>query len=225
MQLVIIGAGGLGREVAALAAEINHVASCPQWEVLGFIDDNPDKFGLVVGHFQILGSRAWLLQHPEVWAVLAIGNGEVRQKLASELPGVKWATLIHPQVSVFSSSKPSVAAGTVIFNSAVLSTDVAVGAHCIIYYGCTISHDVTVNDVVTMLPGCNVAGDVEIGTAATLGIGSKVAHNVRIGAGACLAAGAVVVKDVPARCLAAGAPATVQKSTYSARQFWQTRAT
>lgn len=40
-KLLIIGAGGLGREVAQYVKDINQIK--PSFELLGFIDSDPDK--------------------------------------------------------------------------------------------------------------------------------------------------------------------------------------
>jgi sugar O-acyltransferase (sialic acid O-acetyltransferase NeuD family) len=219
-QLVIIGAGGLGREVAALVDDINNATATPQWELLGFVDDDPSKVGTSVACRKVVGSRAWLLDNPKVWAVLAVGNSSARLAMANEMPGVKWATLVHPKTLMPSAFKPNIGNGAVIFGGAILSTDVAIGKHSLIYYGCTISHDVSLGSFTTVLPACNIAGNVQIGDRVTLGIGTKVAHNICIHPNTCLAAGSVVVKDLPGGCLAAGVPATIRKRQYTSDEFW-----
>lgn len=217
-QIVIIGAGGLGREVAALIHDINqHNES---WDVLGFIDDDTAKRGTTCGLYAVLGGREWLNDHPGVWGVVAMGNGDSRRRIVTELPNMRWATLVHPLSLRPSIGSPVIGEGTVVFGATVVSTDVKVGSHCVVYYGCTIAHDVEIKDYVTMLPRCSVAGNVQIGEGATLGIGSTVAHEICISTRACLAAGCVVIHNVPAACLAAGVPARVKKTSYSCTDFW-----
>lgn len=207
-RLVIIGAGGLGRELAALIHDINqHNES---WDILGFIDDDTAKRGTTCGPND----------HPGVWAAVALGNGDSRRRIVAELPNMRWATLVHPLSLCPSICAPVIGEGTVVFGATVLSTDVNVGSHCVVSYGCTIAHDVDIKDYVTMLLRCSVAGDVQIGEGATLGTESTVAHGICISNRACLAAGSVVVHNLPAACFAAGVPARVKKTSYSCTDFW-----
>ena len=44
-NIVIIGAGGVGREVSLIIQQINELEQT--WNLLGFIDDNTDNWGKV----------------------------------------------------------------------------------------------------------------------------------------------------------------------------------
>ena len=48
-KIAIYGAGGFGRETACLIHTINEVK--PQWELIGFFDDNPSLKGKMVSHY------------------------------------------------------------------------------------------------------------------------------------------------------------------------------
>ena len=56
-DLVIIGAGGLGREVAQLIMDINQDKKT--WNVLGFIDETIEKQGSVINDTAVLGGFDW----------------------------------------------------------------------------------------------------------------------------------------------------------------------
>ena len=80
--LVIIGAGGLGREVAWLVADINK--SNPEWDFVGFVDDGVQ--GNTVEGYPILGPVEHLFQiNPRPWITIAIADAQVRQRLLREL--------------------------------------------------------------------------------------------------------------------------------------------
>jgi serine acetyltransferase len=83
------------------------------------------------------------------------------------------------------------AVGTVINHSAVI------GAGCDIKHGCTI--------------GLRRSGGASpvLEDGVVLGAGTHVIGDVRLGAGSETGAGAVVLRDVPARCIAVGNPARV----------------
>ena len=45
-NIVIIGAGGVGRETALIIQQINELELT--WNLIGFIDDNKDSWGKVI---------------------------------------------------------------------------------------------------------------------------------------------------------------------------------
>ena len=47
-DIIIIGAAGCGREVANWIEDINKVE--PTWNILGFLDDNPNALDVVARH-------------------------------------------------------------------------------------------------------------------------------------------------------------------------------
>ena len=51
-DIVIIGAGGFGREVAWLIESINEVAN--EWNIVGFVDDNKSIHGRL-----LMDMRCW----------------------------------------------------------------------------------------------------------------------------------------------------------------------
>ena len=52
-NLVIIGAGGAGRETALIVEEINSVSK--KWNLLGFIDDNKGLKGKYINGYKVIG--------------------------------------------------------------------------------------------------------------------------------------------------------------------------
>ena len=53
-DLIIIGAGGLGRETIWMTERINAVS--PEWNILGFIDDKPSYKGKIIDGYRVLGN-------------------------------------------------------------------------------------------------------------------------------------------------------------------------
>ena len=79
-DLLIIGAGGFGREVAWLVERINNIV--PTWNLKGFIDDNESIHGTLEGGYPIIGDSDYLIkQSNEVWVVCAVGSSKVRKKI------------------------------------------------------------------------------------------------------------------------------------------------
>lgn len=52
-DIVIIGTGGIGREVAWIIEEINNINST--WNIIGFIDDNSKTWEKEFNGYRVLG--------------------------------------------------------------------------------------------------------------------------------------------------------------------------
>lgn len=52
-DIVIIGAGGIGREVAWIIEEINKVK--PTWNIIGFADENSEMWDKELNGYRVLG--------------------------------------------------------------------------------------------------------------------------------------------------------------------------
>lgn len=202
--LVIVGAGGFGREVAWLIDDINR--SRPTWELLGFVDD--EARGQTVEGYPILGDRSWLLNlSPRPWVVCSIGDPRVRKRVVDSLAeqGFQFATLVHPSVCMSRFLK--IGQGSIVSAGAVLSTNVTIGSHAILELGCRIAHDSVLGDFASLMVGVSIAGEVYVGTGCYIGAGACVINRVSLGEWSVIGAGAAVVRDIPPRVVAVGVPA------------------
>ena len=203
-DLVIIGAGGFGREVAWLIERINQVKE--EWNLMGFVDDNDEIQNKEVNGYKVIGNIEWL-QQQEIYVVNAIGDPITKKKIIERLNESKntYPVLIDP--SVIYSNRVTFGEGSIICAANILTVDIKIGKHVIINLDCTIGHDAKLRDYTTVLPSVNVSGFVETGECVSIGTGSAVIQGVKIGENTVVGAGAVVVKELPANCVAVGSPA------------------
>lgn len=205
-DLIIIGAGALGRETAWLSERINAVS--PSWNLLGFLDDNPKIQGGSVHGYPVLGDIGAAKGFHDARFVCAIGAARVRRRIVAWLDAMMtpaYATLMDPTVIL--SARVSIGDGCVLIAGSVITVDIEIGKHVVVHMNCTIGHDAVLHDYVTMYPSVNVSGAVNIGEAAELGTGVQIIQGKTIGAETIVGAGAVVVRDLPAKCTAVGNPA------------------
>jgi sugar O-acyltransferase (sialic acid O-acetyltransferase NeuD family) len=207
--LHVFGAGGHGREVAWLAAEVlgDDVG------IVFLVDDEAYLTGPVDGHPVRLLTEA--TARPGDTYVVAVGDADLRKRAAASCAdlGLAPATLVHPRVE--RSATVSIGPGSVVAAGCVLTTNIEIGRHVHVNVGCTISHDALVGDYVTISPGVHVAGHVTLEEGCFLGIGATVLNGTAgarlvVGAGAVVAAGACVIGDVDPGTLVAGVPAVVK---------------
>ncbi len=207
-NLIIVGVGGFGREVAWLVERIN--AKNPTWNLLGFVDDNESILGTNVNSYPVLGTCECLSNYPDTYIVCAIGASKTRRKIIdkinSTLKDVKYATLIDP--SVESSNLVSVGEGSIICAHSILTVNIEIGSHVIINLDCTVGHDVVIHNFVTVYPSVNISGNTQIMELSELGTGTQIIQGKKIGSESIVGAGSVVVKDIPEKCTAVGCPAT-----------------
>jgi sugar O-acyltransferase (sialic acid O-acetyltransferase NeuD family) len=206
-SLVIIGAGGSGREVHDVVEAINDVEQ--RYRFLGFLADGRADEDLIEQRgAQFLGPVSRLADvRPDRYAI-AIGDGASRRTIdeyASHL-GCEAATLVHPR-AIVGRHGVSLGAGTIVCAGTIVTTNVRTGRHTHVNVGTTISHDVTLGDYVTLSPGVHLAGHVTVGSECLLGIGASVIPGKTVGAGATVGAQAAVVTDVADGTTVVGVPA------------------
>jgi sugar O-acyltransferase (sialic acid O-acetyltransferase NeuD family) len=203
-DIVIIGAGGFGREVAWLIEDINKENT--EWNILGFVDDKKEIHGTEMNGYEVLGGIEWL-KSQDLNVVCAIGDPITKKRTIERLKDSNnsFPVLIHP--SVIYSDRVSFGEGSIICAANIITTDIKIGNHVIVNLDCTIGHDATLGDYTTVLPSVNVSGFVVTEKSVSIGTGSAVIQGVKIGVNTVVGAGSVVVKDLPDNCTAVGAPA------------------
>lgn len=206
--LVIVGAGGHGREVLDIVEALE--ARAPRFELLGFLDDRPRAPGASVRGLPVLGGVDWLAtvdRRPLV--VVAVGSSAARWRVTARLRayGVEHPMLVHPTAQL--TRGVSLAPGVVIAAGAILTTDIVLGAHTHVNVGATISHDARVEDFVTVGPGSHLAGSVQLGEGNDLGVGVVAVPGVEVGPWCIVGAGTVLVRQTPANVTVAGVPGRV----------------
>ncbi|MEG1254507.1 acetyltransferase [Clostridium sp.] len=206
-DIVIIGAGGVGREVSLIIDQINNFR--PTWNIIGFLDDNPNNLGKVLNGHTIIGNVDSIKSmSSKTYVVVAIANYKIKKTIVSNLENkFQFATLIHPRVLVHDFM--TVGNGTIIYEGVILTTDIKIGEHVIISPKCGIGHDSIVKDYVSLLWNVNISGEDVIEEGVLIGSGATVIQNLTVGKGTVIGAGSVVVKDIPSYATAVGVPAKI----------------
>ena len=214
-NIVIIGAGGVGRETSLIIQQINELE--PTWNLIGFIDDNKDNWGKVINGYSVIGGIDSLeFLTPDTYVLIAIANYEVKKKIVNKINNkLKFSTIIHPKVWVH--DYMTIGEGTIIYEGAILTANIEIGNHVIISPKCGVGHDSIIKDYVSLLWNVNVSGNDIIEEGVMMGSGSTVIQGKKIGKGSNIGAGAVVIEDVDSFSTAIGVPAKVIKIDYEKR--------
>src|SRR4051812_31315414 len=82
-DLLIIGTGGHGRELADVAR-----AACDDgapWTLRGFVDANPARHGREIDGLEVLGDETALADFPGCGVIVGIGSTAVRYRVVRRL--------------------------------------------------------------------------------------------------------------------------------------------
>ena len=203
-DIIIVGASGFGRELAQWIEDIN--AQSPQWNILGFIDDNPDALNGCRCDYKIIGSiKDWQPKESEYFAC-ALAFPEVKKSIVLELKskGAKFATLIHPTALI--NKYAEIGEGVVVTPRSNINADTKIGDFVSIL-GSGIGHDATVGDWSTLSGRCSINGHVQVGSMVYIACGVSIAPAKKIGDGAHVGIGSVVISNVKAGTKVFGNPA------------------
>lgn len=207
-DLVIIGCGGFGREVADIVDAVNIIE--PTWNLLGFLDDAPSEENVSRAQRRgsdVLGTVIDFRHAGAVCFVVGVGSPKSRRALvaAAEAVGLSPATMVHPTANVGASVRLGV--GTVVAGHVDIGADTIIGAHVHLDRAVQVGHDSTIEDFATAHPAAVVSGACRVGTAAELGTNCTLLPTVELGAASIVGAGACVTADVLPGATVKGVPA------------------
>ena len=196
-RLAILGAGGHGRVVADAAA-------VGGWDQIAFFDDH-------VASAQ--GTLAALLDSLNEFdgVIVAIGANRFRRRAALHLATrqAPMVNILHPSAVI----SPSARLGTGVFAAplAVAGPNADIGDGAILNTSSSVDHDARIGPYAHIAPGAHLSGAVSVGTGTWIGVGSAMRESVAVGDWTMVGAGSVVVRDLPARCIAYGNPARYRR--------------
>ncbi len=210
--LIILGAGGFGREVHDVIESINDAQGDDVWELLGFVDNHVENPELLRERgAPLLGGDEVLATLPKgTRFVIAIGDGRIRRALDEKATalGLMSAVLVHPTAWI-GRHLVTLAPGAIVCAHVSITTNAQIGRHSHINLNSTVGHDARLRDYVTVNPGATLSGNVTLEDEVTIGTGASVIPGITIGAASVIGAGAAVVRDIPPGVTAVGIPAKV----------------
>lgn len=207
--IVVVGAGGFGREVIDVIEAINQTGA--RWEVTGVVDDAPSGANLErldARGISYMGTLDELLSGDlRCHYTVGVGSPAVRRHIASRLDaeGFSAATLVHPTVT--RGFGVSVGEGSVLCAGVRLTTNIVLGRHVHINLNSTVGHDTMIGDFVSVNPLASISGDCLIEEGVLVGVAGVVLNQVTIGRNATVGGGACVIRDVAWNTTVVGIPA------------------
>ena len=194
-RLIIIGAGGFGRELLGWIRKY----ALP-FDFVGFLDNlksGENILGTIEGHQPQLGA----------FYISALGAPADRHMATSRIEnaGGRFVNIMSPNAMLASTLPPN--AGIIALGDASAANDVKIGRHVLLQTFCAIGHDVTVGDYSTVSSFAFIGGKARIGALVTIHPHATILPSVVVGDGAVIGAGSVVTRNVAANTTVFGNPA------------------
>jgi sugar O-acyltransferase (sialic acid O-acetyltransferase NeuD family) len=206
----IVGAGGFGREVMPLAAEMLGMVYMPSDFEIVFVDEH-DSTEPVNG-YRVITTQDFMESPREKYFNIAIADHNVRERIANQLRDSGGVPFQVKALNSVCLDLSEIGEGAILCPFTTITSNSKIGKffHANIYS--YVAHDCTIGDFVTFAPGVHCNGKITIEDHAYIGAGAMIkqgteTHPMVIGRGAVVGMGAVVTKSVEPFTTVVGNPA------------------
>lgn len=204
MNLVIIGAGGLAREVYDLAMacwvkEGNH-------HIKGFLSDGPSDIE-ALGYPPVLSNVPDYIPAPNDVFICAIGNVNHRKHTVEQILAKcgEFISLVHPTAII--SPSTHIGRGVVIKPYCSLSCQVSIGDFTYLQGAVIMGHDVQIGQYCQLNSFAFLAGNCKIGNQCIINAGARLIQSTVVEDNAVVGMGSVVLRKVKRGTTVFGNPA------------------
>ncbi len=202
-NIIIVGAGGFGREVYLWAKDS---FSKDQYRIKGFLDDNPrilNNYNMDIG---IIGDLDGYEIKKQDRFVFAIGDIDVKKHLVTKLKekGAKFLTLVHPTAIVADAAK--IYEGVIICPFCLVSDNVRLDDFVMMNAYSSCGHDARIGKYCILSSYTAIAGFAVLEDEVFLGLHATIIPGKRVGYKSKVSANSVVMRDVPPNKMVFGVP-------------------
>lgn len=202
-NIIIIGAGGLGREIETWLLVENIIS---RYKILGYLDDNAKALDNYPSDFKIIGKPLTYAFAQNDVAVMAIADPRTKEFIVKELKNkVKFYTFISKYSTIGKFNH--IGQGSIILPHSIISTNVSISEFVIINVGTQIGHDVKIGTFSSLMANIDIGGNCAIENNVYIGTGATIIPSIIIGKNAKVGAGSTVIRNVKDNTSVFGIPA------------------
>jgi len=192
-RLLIIGAGGFGRELADWL-EMYPVEK-KDWIVGGFIDDNLEALAGFKTKYKVLGRVNEFSYSNDDLAVVAIADPDIKEKIYNSLKDrIKFYTFIHPTVII--GSNVEIGEGVIMYPNTIISTNCKIGKMVSMGCGNHIGHDTSIGEFSSFMASIDIGGENNIGSKVYVGSKATIVPRRKITDHVKISSGSVVINNI-----------------------------
>lgn len=206
-HLIIVGAGGMGREIFNFAEHCIGYGS--EYDVKGFLDPDEhilDKFN---GYPPVLGEEnSYSIQKNDVF-ICSLGEMNLKAKVVNAIKdkGGMFITLIHETAII--QRNVIIGEGCFIQPFTVIGSDVTIGEQCMIQNHTDIGHDCMIGSFCRIDCKVMLVGGIKVGNYVTIHSSAVINHKVTLCDHTTVGALSFVIRSVKEGQTVFGVPATV----------------
>jgi sugar O-acyltransferase (sialic acid O-acetyltransferase NeuD family) len=206
-DIVIVGAGGFGREVYQWAGPLFEKGN---YRFKGFIDDNPDVGKSSESHMKVLGTIRSGKNQYEIGErdrfIFAIGNIDIKKELIKILKnhGAEFITFIHPTAIV--ADTVQIGEGGVVCPFALISDRAIISDFVMLNFYASCAHDTNIGKYSILSPYATMNGFSELEENVFLGTHATITSQVKVGANSKISANSAAMKNIPQNSFVFGVP-------------------
>lgn len=198
IRVVILGAGGHGKEIAWNLRQMNAVK--PEFEIIGYCDDAKPAGEIVLG-LPVLGTPEQVAARfgGDLGYICGVAKNKMRPALVARAEQAGWSpvSVIHPSAVI--AEDVEIGAGSYIAAQCYVGPGARLARHTLVNVIASVGHDVVLEEHTQICPGVKLSGGAIIREGAFLGSNAVVAPGVEVGAWSTVSATAFLSENVPAR--------------------------
>lgn len=193
-QLVIIGAGGFGREVSEIAKNCKGYGTV--FFIKGFIDDDINALDNFDNYPKIISTiKEYNVVENDVF-ICAIGSLKTASLLTNLMlnKNAIFFNLVHNDSEIRKNVKMGI--GIIVGSGTIISTDVKIGDFTQIMSNCIIGHDTIIEDFCRIGDMVFIGGNSKIKSTTFIAVNSTILENISIAESSIIGAGSVLIKSI-----------------------------
>ena len=195
-DVIIIGAGGHAAEIDEYIAYSQKVTVKMEFNVIGFLDDNPANYARYNHSAPLLGG---IKDHKVLRSngyIIGIANLKYRRLFVDmfKAEGADFVSFIH--CGAYVSRSAVVGGGSIIGPNVNIGPNVQIGKYTLINSRCSLGHDTVVGDYNFISPNVCFSGFTKVGDENLFGINSATIPAIKIGNRNKIAAGMILDQNI-----------------------------
>ena len=205
-RILVVGAGGFGREVLQWARDAwpDHAA-----RIAGFLSADDRALDGFDTYPPIVSTPDAYVAAAGDKFLLGIGVPYARRKVAESLlaRGAEFLTLVHPTAIVAASA--TIEDGAILCPYAIASDSCRVGRFVIMNYHTSLGHDASAGEFSVLSPYATLGGNSHVAEDVFLGLHASVGPGKTVGARSKVSANSCVLSSAPGDSIVFGVPGKI----------------